>query len=280
MVPLMYRRPSYWAANNYPLRGSKGTDFQGGVRVAAFVTGGLLPASVRGTTLSARQRIHVADWYSTFCFLAKVPADDESAAVAAGDIPPIDSVNVWPLLSGTNATSPRDEVAISSATIIVGDFKLIYNSAPWGGFFQATWFPACNPTRNTSKSPNCHLGLWTGPEWPQHNCAAGDNRVCPHECSAASNCNVSIGSGADKYFLFNIETDPRELHDLSEDPQYSTVLQMLVARRALAADSHFQTTDSGMVYSECAPSWAANLQAHKNFAAPSCNVATPKAPRS
>merc|ERR1712216_557673 len=71
--------PAYWAANNYPLRGTKGTDFQGGVRVAAFVTGGLLPSAVRGTTLSTRQRIHVADWYSTFCFLANVTAADNSA---------------------------------------------------------------------------------------------------------------------------------------------------------------------------------------------------------
>jgi|EP01046_Picozoa_sp_COSAG06_P016286 arylsulfatase B len=52
--------PQYWAANNYPLRGGKGTDFQGGVRTAAFVAGGLLPASVKGTVL--HEMIHVCDW--------------------------------------------------------------------------------------------------------------------------------------------------------------------------------------------------------------------------
>ena len=31
-----------------PLRGGKFSDFQGGVRVAAFAAGGLLPAAVRG----------------------------------------------------------------------------------------------------------------------------------------------------------------------------------------------------------------------------------------
>ena len=60
-----------------------------------------------------------ADWYSTFCFLANVPAADDSAAVAAGSVPPIDSLNMWPLLSGSNASSPRDWVAISSSTVIV-----------------------------------------------------------------------------------------------------------------------------------------------------------------
>lgn len=43
--------------------GGKGTDFEGGVRTAAFVSGGLLPPSVRGTVLHSM--IHVCDWYRT-----------------------------------------------------------------------------------------------------------------------------------------------------------------------------------------------------------------------
>ena len=39
------------------------TDFQGGVRVAAFVSGGLLPQAVRGTVL--HEKIHVCDWVSS-----------------------------------------------------------------------------------------------------------------------------------------------------------------------------------------------------------------------
>ena len=39
--------PQYAGANNFPLRGGKGTDFQGGVRTAAFVAGGLLPECTR-----------------------------------------------------------------------------------------------------------------------------------------------------------------------------------------------------------------------------------------
>ena len=55
-----WRRPQYWGANNYPLRGGKGTDFEGGVRTAAFVSGGFLPQSVRGTV--SHEMIHVTDW--------------------------------------------------------------------------------------------------------------------------------------------------------------------------------------------------------------------------
>ena len=40
--------------------GGKQTNFEGGVRVPAFVGGGFLPPAVRGTTLSGY--IHAADW--------------------------------------------------------------------------------------------------------------------------------------------------------------------------------------------------------------------------
>ena len=40
--------PIYSAGNNYPLRGGKYSDFEGGIRVSAFVSGGLIPAAKRG----------------------------------------------------------------------------------------------------------------------------------------------------------------------------------------------------------------------------------------
>ena len=47
-------------ANNYPLRGGKTSDFEGGVRVNAWVSGGLLPPAVRGTI--SNDFMHLADW--------------------------------------------------------------------------------------------------------------------------------------------------------------------------------------------------------------------------
>ena len=47
-------------ANNWPLRGEKHTSWQGGVRVAAFVSGGLVPSRFRGTRSDVVS--HVADW--------------------------------------------------------------------------------------------------------------------------------------------------------------------------------------------------------------------------
>lgn len=116
--------------------------FEGGIRVNAFASGGFLPQNVRGTKLQGT--IAVADWfvgkllsvpitfdvvlvwvcvtiflkfllslfarYGTFCGLANVDPTDSWAAQS--DLPPIDSVDVWPMLSGTNLTSPRDNIGI------------------------------------------------------------------------------------------------------------------------------------------------------------------------
>ena len=91
------------AASNYPKRGGKYSSFEGGINVASFVSGGVLPAERRGKTDSGI--VHVADWYSTFCYLAGVDPTDSHPGV-----PDIDSLNQWPVITGT-ATSPvRTEV--------------------------------------------------------------------------------------------------------------------------------------------------------------------------
>ena len=48
--------------------------WEGGIRVAALLNGGFLPATVRGKTLEGF--IHEADWYHTFCRLAGVQVSD------------------------------------------------------------------------------------------------------------------------------------------------------------------------------------------------------------
>ena len=113
--------PIYQAANNYPQRGSKHSDWQGGVRVNAFVSGGYLPDKMRGQKTDGY--IHLADWYATLCGLAGVDPTDEAAAKAK--LPPIDSMDIWPLISGVNTTSPRTDIPISHNTLISGDYKII-----------------------------------------------------------------------------------------------------------------------------------------------------------
>ena len=97
------------SGNNWPLRGGKTNLFEGGVRVAAFVGGGFVPAAVRGTTLEGY--VHACDWYHTFINLAGGDPTDNHAAEG---LPPTDSYDMWPYLSGRNESSPRTQMMLSS----------------------------------------------------------------------------------------------------------------------------------------------------------------------
>ena len=127
-------------ANNYPLKGTKGSDWQGGVRVNAFVSGEFLPSTMHGQKTEGY--IHLADWYATFCGLAGVDPTDQLAASVG--LPEIDSLNMWPLISGQNSTSPRTDIAISLNTLISGDYKILT-----GTVAQAGWTEQDHPNSNS-----------------------------------------------------------------------------------------------------------------------------------
>ena len=118
--------------NNTPLRGSKYSPWEGGVRVAAFVSGGYLPESRRGQ--KEYGMIHIADWYTTFCDMIGVDPTDHKAAEYG--LPPIDGFNIWPLISGENNTSPRTQIPIYNNALIDGNYKYLVGNisfASWGG---------------------------------------------------------------------------------------------------------------------------------------------------
>jgi arylsulfatase B len=95
--------------SNYPLRGGKGSNWEGGVRVPAVVTGGLLPPARRGAV--APGLFHILDLYATFLALAGLPPDDPSPAAQA----PVDALNAWPWLSGAAPSSPRQSLVLDHA---------------------------------------------------------------------------------------------------------------------------------------------------------------------
>ncbi|GBG24187.1 Arylsulfatase B [Hondaea fermentalgiana] len=144
--------------NNYPLRGEKGTAFEGGFRTASFVSGGIIPASQRG---SFNNKIyHISDWYRTFCNLAGVSGDDDPPmgpafpnltlddvpdaqypnvtdptnssrqvdAYGMLSYPPVDSKDMWPSLMQPTEYA-RDAVhpvlVLSREAVLMGDMKLI-----------------------------------------------------------------------------------------------------------------------------------------------------------
>ena len=80
----------------------------------AFVSGSYLPEKIQGQKLTGK--VHITDWYATSCALAEVDPTNERAAEF--DLPPIDSLNLCPFLSGDSADSPRVDIPISYGTLI------------------------------------------------------------------------------------------------------------------------------------------------------------------
>merc|ERR1719433_1236933 len=125
-------------ANNLPLRGGKMSDWEGGVRVNAFITGGAVPPSKRGTV--QEDYIHECDWYATFASIAAVDVFDKKAHNAG--LPPVDGVDHSALLLGAGAfgSGKRTEIHHSVRALTVGRWKLItgghmddFKQHPMGG---------------------------------------------------------------------------------------------------------------------------------------------------
>lgn len=99
-------------ANNWPLRGGKASNWEGGIRVNGWVSGGALASIHRGTR---DEGLHeVWDWYGTFADIAGVSPVDHRAAAAG--LPAVDAISHWPFWSGKTTSSPRKSVAIGSCT--------------------------------------------------------------------------------------------------------------------------------------------------------------------
>ena len=93
------------AGSNAPLRGGKGSAWEGGVRTPAFLAGGLVPDGMRGTTLDGP--VAIWDYYATFLSLAGVP-DPTGDPNPLSPAPP-DSFDLWPYWTGRERASPRQQ---------------------------------------------------------------------------------------------------------------------------------------------------------------------------
>ena len=125
-------------------------------------------------------------------------------------IPDIDSVDVWPLIDGSNATSPRVEVPLSS----VG---ALYGSALISGKYKVVL------------ATQHGLGYFTGPHSPNETAPYKD-AGCPDTC------------------LFDIIADPTEHVDLSA--QYPDIKQRLLDRHYAISNGSFQTDCYGALVNQ------------------------------
>jgi len=155
--------------DNFPLRGGKFSDMEGGVRVPALVAGGLVPLQRRGVKLEGEHAyVHISDWFATFLAVARAPlAPSHPETDASGTaLPPSDGLDVWPFLSGEVGYSPRVEMPLTmgfhqpppgpgGGSIIVGRFKLMLGTQrPAGHTTRAHAHLVSTNTSSNRRPPN------------------------------------------------------------------------------------------------------------------------------
>ncbi len=181
-------------ANNYPLKGGKFSNWEGGIRSAAFVSGGFLPDSVRGTISDGL--VGAWDWYATFAALAGADPTDNKASAAG--LPPIDSLNVWPLVSGQNTTSPRSRVVIGSNTD--GNGGRTSGNTTIGGIIRPPYKIIIGYDVNNT----INMAGWPGLKTP-------NNTASPDWDNLVESCGRTPETGC----LYNIYEDPTEHNNIA-----------------------------------------------------------------
>ncbi|XP_071489105.1 arylsulfatase B-like [Diadema antillarum] len=170
-------------SSNWPLRGGKGSHFEGGIRAVGFVSSPLLPADVRGTI--SRELIHVSDWFPTLV---------QGLAGHSLNGTNLDGFNVWNTIS-SRLPSPREE--------------LVYNIDPMGHRPEV-----CNDTR--SKFSTYIRAAIRYKDWKLITGYPGSSRWIPPAESGLAPIIPDTPKGK-CVWLFNITDDPSERLDRSSE---------------------------------------------------------------
>jgi arylsulfatase A-like enzyme len=223
------------AGSNHPLRGSKATDWEGGVRVPAFITGGknVFPSKLRGATTHGL--VHISDWYRTFSSWGGV-----KDVVDHGGPSPQDGVDLskWLLDDPVNTPSPRNEVIHDHYYRGPEGESREYDSrhdtwkvvVPRNQGKKVTSAPTPQPT--PYPTPNgtgaMRVGDWKIMIGAQHQ-ATWFGAFSPNATFNGSAVNADTAC-VSYPCLFNISNDPTEHHDVAQ--QFPDVIATLLERWA------------------------------------------------
>ncbi|XP_072204219.1 arylsulfatase I [Excalfactoria chinensis] len=191
---------TFSGGSNWPLRGRKGTYWEGGVRGIGFVHSPLIKRKRR----TSWALVHITDWYPTLVSLARGNLSN---------VPGLDGYNVWPAIS-EGKESPRTE--------ILHNIDPLYNHAKYGSLEDGfgIW--------NTAVQASIRVG-----EWKLLTGDPGYSDWIPPQTLTnfpGSWWNLErLTDGLRKsVWLFNITADPYERYDLSE--QRPDVVRALLTR--------------------------------------------------
>ena len=167
--------PPFGCGNNYPLRGFKGTNWEGGVRTPGFIHSPLL--ATQGAV--SHEMIHITDWLPTLYRLAGASQEE----VDALDIDGMNQGNL--ILDGEK--SRRTKFVVNIETDHFGKLVGAYRK----GEFKI------------NVNPDLHRDGWIEPP------TSSETPV------VSTNDNNTTNKREDVIFLFNVMLDPEERHDLA-----------------------------------------------------------------
>ncbi|XP_077560799.1 arylsulfatase I-like [Haemaphysalis longicornis] len=201
----------YWVnfGSNWPLRGMKGTLWEGGIRGAAFIWSPLMQRS----HIVSSQLMHITDWLPTLY------------SAAGGDIKDLghlDGFDMWQALSA-GANSPRTEILHNidsqegTASFLYANFKVVVGSsqATWDGRYQIPG--GSRPYRDLDvllqqSQAASVLGRFYGEE-ASLVCSDGFwRRNATVYCGRDQKTNFFPGQ---EHYLFDIAEDPCELRNIA-----------------------------------------------------------------
>ena len=179
--------------NGFPLRGSKGTLWEGGTRTPAFVLSPLL----KKTGYVSTEMIHVTDWAPTFLRLAGVDTEGLD----------IDGVDQWEMLS-TGAPSARDEFVYNMDRFTLHDQTISYGAAIRQGDMKLVWgVTGGNNGWYPVPDSNDDVPNLVDPEYPDNT----DDLEFTHGFGVPTHAPPNL-----PVHLFNVTADPTEKQDLSD----------------------------------------------------------------
>merc|ERR1719162_2137396 len=226
--------------DNFPLRGYKRTLFEGGLRVPAFVTGGYLSESQRGTTVGGDgEYMHVVDWYPTLLEAAGLTLThakstkryslDADVDIEWEDIAPnvpLDGVSFWDAIqNGETRDELSDRLVVLDVMGVDKDSGAMNGTIRWGKWKYMKGL-------GTLIDYDGDDGWLWGESFDMLRICGdgfmGDEHLWGHDFAShleenALGCDLTAGAVNIWCFysvygcLFNLEEDPCEMVDVSEE---------------------------------------------------------------
>ena len=214
--------------DNSPLRGGKSTLWEGGIRVPAFVTGGVLPEDKRGKIMND-YAMHITDWYPTVLSAAGLDTLSPNT---------LDGKNMWPVLVGNyNEELELDLESLGSTReiLINVDSNDCRNEVCGSLIYGGKWKILISSNQVSEEESSGSLGCW----WERSFAIDSNNDIfgcngIPSSIDTSSGCSCT-----NTVCLFDLENDPCEYFDVSEE--YDDITQELYKKLVLYYNEQTET---------------------------------------